>query len=622
MLARIAAWLVRPEPPPLGWGIAAAAALVVLETLMAYPLAQVAPREAIGAIFLPGVLLIAMVWGMPLGVAMAVVSATAFDFFHVHPVRRFTAADVREWLELGVLLLTAALGGALARLARARASEAAQRRREADLIAGLTRLILGAGELPPVLPEAARRIAATLGVPHAELVLDESAADGPQVVVPLRLDERTGTLLLPAGTPEPVLTRLYDRVVPPLEALLSAASERVAAEEALRTLAVEQAMLRRVAVLVAHGAPPADVVAAVAAEAARLLSADATRLMRQEAPGTVTVIAEYSKPGLESLLGRRLDVSGGVTELVLRSSRPARMDSYGGRRGTLADLARTEKMRSSVAAPVLVDGVVWGVLTVLWARAEPPPEGAEHRLAQFTELVATAVANAEDRAELTRSRARLVFAADEARRRIERDLHDGVQQRLVSLGLELRAAEALVPPELGELRDRLSRTTDGLRCAFDDLQEISRGIHPAILSQGGLTSAIKALARRSPVPVAVRAGPRRGLPSCVEVTAYYVVSEALTNAAKHAGASAVDVDLKIAPDATTRREQLLMSIRDDGHGGADPSLGSGLAGMRDRVEAIGGRLRVASPAGGGTHLTVTLPLDGCDDPQTTTPAHT
>ncbi|WP_238010618.1 DUF4118 domain-containing protein [Dactylosporangium sp. AC04546] len=618
MLARLAAWLVRPEPPPLGWGIVTSVLLVALETLLAYPLSQAAPREAIGAIFLPGVLLVAMVWGMPLGVAMAVASSAAFDFFHVHPLRRFTLADLRDWLELAVLLLTAALGGALARLARARAGEAAQRRREADLIAGLTRLLLGAGEPGPVLPEAARRIADTLGMPSCRLLLDEpvDTAGEPHTVIPLQLDKRQGALLVPAGVPEPVLQRLGDRVLPPLEALLSAAAERAAAEAALRTLATEQAILRRVAVLVAHGAPPADVVAAVAAETAQLLGADATRLMRQEAPGTVTVVAEYGKPGLDSLLGRRLDVSGGVTELVLRSSRPARMDSYGDRRGTLADLARTEGMRGSVAAPVLVDGVVWGVLTALWSRSEPPPQGAEHQLAQFTELVATAVANAEDRAELTRSRARLVFAADEARRRIERDLHDGVQQRMVSLGLELRAAEALVPPELGELRARLDRTTDGLRSAFDDLQEISRGIHPALLSQGGLASALKALARRCPVPVAVRAGPRRRLPSGVEVAAYYVVSEALTNAAKHAAASTIDIDIDIAADPATRREQLVLSIRDDGDGGADPNRGSGLAGMRDRVEAIGGRLRIASPAGGGTHLSVTLPLSDGEQAQT------
>ncbi|GGM77581.1 DUF4118 domain-containing protein [Dactylosporangium sucinum] len=611
MLARLAAWLVRPEPPPLGWGIAAGALFVVLETLLAYPLAQTAPREAIGALFLPGVLIVAIVWGLRLGVATAIASALAFDFFHVHPLRRFTLADLRDWLELAVLLLTAALGGALARLARSRAAEATQRRGEADLIAGLARLVLGAGELPPVLPEAARRIADTLGMPSCSIVLDDpGTADGePRVVIPLRLDNRTGALVVPAGLPPPVLRRLYDRVLSPLEALLSAAGERAAAEAALRTLAAEQAILRRVAVLVAHGAPPADVVTAVAAETARLLGADATRLLRHEAPGTVTVVAEYGKPGFDSLVGRRLDVSGGVAELVLRTSRPARMDSYGDRRGTLADLARTEGMHSSVAAPVLVDGGVWGVLTVLWARPDPPPPGVEQRLAQFTELVATAVANAEDRAELTRSRARLVFAADEARRRIERDLHDGVQQRLVSLGLELRAAEALVPAQLGELRDRLSRTTDGLRSAFDDLQEISRGIHPAILSQGGLGSAIKALARRSPVPVAVRTGPRRRLPIGVEVAAYYVVSEALTNAAKHAAASEVDIDIEFAPDPATRREQLILSVRDDGAGGADPSLGSGLAGLRDRVEAIGGRLRIASPAGGGTHLSVTLPLE-------------
>ncbi|GAB3831549.1 hypothetical protein GCM10027610_021880 [Dactylosporangium cerinum] len=294
---------------------------------------------------------------------------------------------------------------------------------------------------------------------------------------------------------------------------------------------------------------------------------------------------------------------------MLRSSRPARVDSYDDRRGGLADLARNERFRSSVAAPIKVDGRVWGALVVLWARPAPPPSDAEERLAQFTELVATAVANTQSRAELTASRARIVVAADEARRSIERNLHDGVQQRLVSLGLELREAEALLPGDLDEVKERLGRTTEGLATVFEDLQEISRGLHPVLLSQSGLGSAIKALARRSPVPVAVSPGPKRRLPDCVEVAAYYVVSEALTNVAKHAHASSAEVDVDITADRATGREVLVVSVRDDGVGGADEARGTGLLGLIDRVQALGGHLQIASLAGHGTSLSITLPTD-------------
>jgi signal transduction histidine kinase len=205
------------------------------------------------------------------------------------------------------------------------------------------------------------------------------------------------------------------------------------------------------------------------------------------------------------------------------------------------------------------------------------------------------------RAELTASRARVVAAGDEARRRIERDLHDGTQQRLVSLGLEVRAAEAMVPPGSDELRAHLARTAEGLAGAVEDLQEVSRGIHPAILSKGGLAAALKALARRSAVPVDLVVNLDRAVPERVEVAVYYVVSEALTNAAKHANASLVRVDLEGSDGVVT------LAVSDDGVGGADPGHGSGLVGLLDRVEAAGGRMEIASPPSGGTSLLVTIP---------------
>ena len=208
---------------------------------------------------------------------------------------------------------------------------------------------------------------------------------------------------------------------------------------------------------------------------------------------------------------------------------------------------------------------------------------------KFTELIATAIANAETRAELAASRARIVATADATRRRIERDLHDGAQQQLVSLALELRAAQAALPSELGEQRAELSRVVEGLTAVLDELREISSGIHPAILSEGGLAPALKTLARRSPIPVQLDVRVEGRLPESVEVAAYYVVSEMLTNAAKHAHASSVQVDVAGADGV------LRVSVRDDGVGGADPARGSGLVGLRDRVEALGGTIAVDSP---------------------------
>ena len=210
----------------------------------------------------------------------------------------------------------------------------------------------------------------------------------------------------------------------------------------------------------------------------------------------------------------------------------------------------------------------------------------------------------QSREELAASRARIVAAADQERRRIERDLHDGTQQRLVSLVLDLRAAEAALPPEQPELRAKLARVADGLAGALDDLRELSRGIHPAILSEGGLGPALKSLARRSVVPVELDVHVQARLPEQVEVAAYYVVSEALANAAKHAHASMAHVGVR-ADDG-----MLHLSVRDDGVGGATPGRGSGLVGLSDRVEALGGTITVHSPTRQGTTLLVDLPIDG------------
>ena len=263
--------------------------------------------------------------------------------------------------------------------------------------------------------------------------------------------------------------------------------------------------------------------------------------------------------------------------------------------------AREHGIRSGVGSPIIVEGLLWGVIIAFSGAAGPRPEGSGERLLAFTELVAMAIANTESRAELTASRARVVAAADETRRRIERDLHDGTQQRLISLALELRAAEARVPPDQRSLVRQWSRTAQGLTDVVEELREISRGLHPAILEKGGLGPALRALARRAGVPVEFSVRVPGRLPERVEVAAYYVVSEALTNAAKHARASVVRVDAGVA-DGTLR-----LLVQDDGAGGADPARGSGIIGLSDRVAAVGGRIEITSPPGSGTTLMVTIP---------------
>src|SRR6476619_8296952 len=338
----------------------------------------------------------------------------------------------------------------------------------------------------------------------------------------------------------------------------------VAAERA-HALAELQAALRRVATLVARGVTPAEVYAAVVTELARCLGVYYSALWRYEPDGAATLLAARDDdPGLKKMpVGARFSLEGdSVPAMVLRSGRPARMDSYENAAGSIAARLRDLGLRAAVGAPVVVDGRVWGAAIVGSSRPEPLPPDTEARVVDFTDLVATAIANAQAHAELTASRARIVAEADDARRRLERDLHDGAQQRLVSLGLQLRIAEASVPSELQPLREQISDVVDGLVGVSAEVQEISRGIHPAILSKGGLGPALKTLARRSTVPVELDLAVDRRLPESAEVAAYYVVAEALTNAAKHARASQVTVRVQ-AGDAN-----LHLAIRDDGIGGA------------------------------------------------------
>jgi GAF domain-containing protein len=313
--------------------------------------------------------------------------------------------------------------------------------------------------------------------------------------------------------------------------LLATAIANAESREALQQLADEQAALRRVATLVASAAPPPVVFAAVAEEVGRLLPADRTFIGRYSADDTVTVVAGWNATGGTVGVGNRLPLGEhSVSRFVRDTGRPARMDRYSDD-DVGAAVTVALGILSAVGAPITVQGRLWGTMMVASTGEEPPPD-TEARLAAFTELIATAIANADSRAELAASRRRIVAASDDARRRIERDLHDGTQQRLASLGLAVRAAEAAVPPDRGDLRAELSRIATGLVDAVTDLQELSRGIHPAILSRGGLGPALRTLARRSAVPVELDVTTDARFPEPIEVAAYYVASEALANAAK------------------------------------------------------------------------------------------
>jgi signal transduction histidine kinase len=384
-------------------------------------------------------------------------------------------------------------------------------------------------------------------------------------------------------------------------AYLAASSQR-GKHESARLLA-EQAALRRVATLVATGTSPAEVSRTVAEEVRGLIGVDDAGVCRFEPDGTAILVA-----GLGAALGCWprgtrwvLDDVASVAE-VWHTWHPARFDADRWERapGLVAAKLRERGARSVAAGPVIVGGRLWGAVMVCSGRASLPAD-TDLRLARFTELGAMAIGNADSSAELAASRARIVAASDEARRRIERDLHDGAQQRLVSLGLELRLAEAGVPDGLPAVRDGIGRVADDLSAVLDELREMAQGIHPAMLANGGLGPALRALARRASVPVELDLATDARFPRPVEGAAYYVASEALTNAAKHADASCVNVTL------AERDGALHLSVRDNGVGGAEPQRGSGLIGLRDRVEALGGTIEVMSPQGAGTTVLVTLP---------------
>jgi signal transduction histidine kinase len=377
------------------------------------------------------------------------------------------------------------------------------------------------------------------------------------------------------------------------------------AREQLQRLLNEQAALRRVATLVARDPDPLEVFECVCEEIGTTLGIQSTNLTRFEGDGTQTVLAGWSAPGAPVF-----PVRGGVplegeaaVPKVSRSGRPERVDDYAEIDGELAAMIRAAGIASAVAAPITVAGKLWGAVVATTDRPYSFPPDTEERLAGFAELVAHAVANADAREQLASSRARIVEAADAERRRLERNLHDGAQQRLVSLALELRLAQTELDRDPKTAKRLLDTANDELALALGELRELARGIHPAILTDRGLGAALESLIAGAPFPVRLEALPSEPFPKAVDAAVYYLVAEGLTNAAKHARPSAVTVRVwRIGGLAR-------IEISDDGVGGANLQTGSGLRGLSDRVEALGGHLKVTSQPGVGTTLKAELPLE-------------
>jgi signal transduction histidine kinase len=467
------------------------------------------------------------------------------------------------------------------------------------------RIGLGGGNVPTMVSQTGRaaRINDYAGDDASGPIAEAVSAFGLRaaVGVPVSVEGRLWGVMIVGSWAEPLAADTEARLAGFTELAATAIASAQARME-LRGFADEQAALRRVATLVARAAAPAEVFASVTEEAGRLLHADYATMNTYGPDGTSRVVAGWDSTGAVFPVGTQAMLGGqNVSTLVFQTGRAARIDDYAGASGPVADTAREFGFGAAVGVPVGVEGRMWGVMVVA-SREEPLPAGTEARLAGFTELAATAIANAEAQAALTASRARIVTTADQTRRRIERDLHDGAQQRLVSLVLQLREARTTVPSGAGELAQQLEHAVADVTGVLEELRETARGLHPAILAEGGLRPALAALARRSAVPVRLDVQVAGRLPEQAEIAGYYVAAEALTNTAKHAHATTVDVQV------TASEDLLRVRVSDDGLGGADFARGSGLIGLRDRTEALGGEICLHSPPGAGTVLEIALPL--------------
>ena len=372
----------------------------------------------------------------------------------------------------------------------------------------------------------------------------------------------------------------------------------------LQALAREQAALRRVALLVARDAEPERVFDAVCEEVGCVLGVQTVNLVRYEDSGTATVVGGWAERDAPAFpVASDIPMNGQtVAALIRRSGRPARVDDYDGLEDELALRLLGVGIRSAVGAPIVVAGQLWGAVIAASGSTHDLPLDAEERITGFAQLITDALASADAREQLAASRARILQAGYEERRRLGRDLHDGAQQALVSAVINLQLAQKRWDQEPDRARVLVDTALEHAHTAMGELRDLAAGIHPSVLTDRGLVAAIETLASRSPVPVELDADLDGRLPMPVETTAYFVVAEALTNMAKYARASHAVVGVQVEDG------RLEVDVRDDGVGGADPSVGSGLSGLADRVSALQGTLHVCSPHGRGTHVHAQIAL--------------
>jgi signal transduction histidine kinase len=656
------------NPSIMRWlrGLLASVAMVGAVTGVLALFEPQVPALNLLALYLLAVLPVAVVWGARLAALTSVLSTLVFAVLFVPSNGSFWAVESRNVVALGVFLVTAVVVAELAARSRRAAVQSARLSEEQSALRRVATLVAQLAPPSAVFEAVTREVGLLCGADLARMERYEAAGtvtglaawskvpvqlavgtrfdvDGLSVARdvrrsggPVRLDSFKGATGAIAGEARalgirssvgcPIVvagdlwgviaaSRKSDEPFPAntqaqiagFTELVATAIENAEARAELRRIADEQAALRRVATLVARGVAPDGIFGAVAEEVGRLTGAEVSVIHRFDPDGMATLMAVRGGEDGTRVIGTRWKPEPPTpTASVLATGSSARLDVSGATPESSPEFGGEWGVRSAVASPIIVEGRCWGSISVA-SRRDPLPPATEQRLVEFTELVATAIANAEAHTKLTQSRARIVATADETRRRIERDLHDGAQQRLVSLALGLRLAQTTVPAGLPALQAGIGQAAEDLAEVLDELREISRGIHPAILSEGGLGPALRALARRSAVAVELKIATASRYPPPVEVAAYYVVSEALTNTTKHAEASCAEVTVE-EHDNTLR-----LRVRDDGVGGAVLRQGSGLIGLRDRVEALGGSIDIASPAGQGTVIQVLLPTRRTDN---------
>jgi GAF domain-containing protein len=422
------------------------------------------------------------------------------------------------------------------------------------------------------------------------------------VGAPITVDGQPwGVMVASSNRPEPLAADTEARIAAFTELVATAISNTESRAET-RRLAEEQAALRRVATLVAEAVPPSDLFRGVAAEVGTLLGAELATLFRYEDEHTVRMLSIWTADdvGLETPETWRVEEVG-LSRTTAESNWPGRVDDWTKYSGPLAEFVRdVAHVTSSVSSPIVVEGQLWGGLAVHSTRDEPLPPDTEVRVGEFTELIATAISNVDAREDLAASRARIVAAADEERRRVVRDLHDGAQQRLVHTVVTLNLARSAIEEEREDAADLVSEAARRAEEATGELRELAHGILPSVLTRGGLPAGVRALASRMPVPVETDVSVDR-LPAEIEATAYFVVAEALTNVAKHARAEQASVRAQMTDG------QLRIQVADDGVGGAERD-GSGFLGLGDRLAVHDGTLSVESPAEGGTRVVAAIPV--------------